>query len=73
MMQVYDMKINFFDKMLCSPRGIAGRTKIKVVLKQLRDWFNQPAHEQYADCQSIDERIRQQRLKYESYRFPPIF
>lgn len=73
MMQVYDMKINFLEKMLCSPRSIAGRTKIKVALKQLRDWFNQRSYEQYVDGQSIDERIRQQRLKYESYRFPHIF
>lgn len=73
MMQVYDMKINFLEKMLCSPRSIAGRTKIKVALKQLKDWFNQPSYEQYVDSQSIDERIRQERLKYENYRFPPIF
>lgn len=73
MMQVYDMKINFLEKMLCSPRSLAGRAKIKVALKQLRDWFNQPSCEQYVDGQSIDERIRQQRLKYESYRFPHIF
>ncbi|MCC7406045.1 MAG: hypothetical protein IT288_16750 [Bdellovibrionales bacterium] len=73
MMQVYDMKINLFERMLCSPRSIAGRTKIKVALKHLKDWFNQPSYEQHADCQSIDERIREQRLKYESYRFPHIF
>ncbi len=73
MMQVCNMKINFLQKMLCSPRSIAGRAKIKVALKQLKDWFNQPSYEQYPYCQSIDERIRQQRLKYESHRFPHIF
>lgn len=72
-LKVYDMKINLIGKMLCSPRCIASRTKIKVALKQLKDWFNQPSYDKYMGSQSIDERIRQQSLKYESYRFPHIF
>ncbi len=73
MMQVYDMKSNFFENILSAPKGIVSRSKIKVALKQLKDWFNRASHEPHIDCDRLDERIREQRLKYESYRFPHIF
>lgn len=71
-MQVYEMKINVFEKVLGASTGIGSRKKIKIALKQLRDWFNRALK---ADCDyaAVEERIREQRLKYESYRFPPTF
>lgn len=69
MMQVYNMKNNFFEKMMCTSKNIICRAKIKVALNQLKDWFNQQSYDQYADYQNIDERIREHRLKYEKFRF----
>lgn len=69
-MQAYDMRINLFEKMLGAANGIHCRAKIKVALKQLRDWFNQSLHTP-CDYAAIEDRIREQRLKYETYRFPP--
>lgn len=75
MMQVYEMNLNFIEKMMSAPKGLVRRTKIKAVLKQIKDWLNHSSLEPryYADCHTIEERIRENRLKYERLRYPNIF
>lgn len=78
--QVMEMKPNFFEKVVLSPKVTdLSRTRIKMALRQIRDWLNnsketcaefQPV---MADFKTIDERIREQRLKFEGYRFPYHF
>ncbi len=72
MKHFYEMNLNFFDHAFCGPLAILNRTKIKIALRQIKDWFNHQTIENSVVSHRIETLIRSQRIKADCYRYPPV-
>lgn len=65
MNSTYDCKTGILERMICAHKNIFSRRQIKVALKQMKDWINGPQRPspQYADYHTIEERMREHKLK----------